>query len=740
MPPDGRLPLEILLALGHLALITALGSTARRDHFHWRFVPLALYLLFQIVWALVRYSMVLPQFNPDVLSTLAEYVVMIAPMALFAATLTFVRPRHGGGWWILPSGLLIGAALALDAHIFGPRSVEAVIQGRIVTQEDWRMLAGHAGWVCAYGLMLGFTWRARTNSLSPLHRNRLRYWTAAVLLSMASTVVILLTPNVPPFAGGVVALVGAFVAVITWRIYYLPDVKVLLKRTVAYTILTLITFAIYLLGIRVAQSAFGEQSALGPIFGAVLVAGTLAVGYSPLRDKVQGLTRRVFGGETIDYTASLQDYSQRITQVLDLEALTVIVVETVTSALGAARGALFLAQDDPESGLTLEAVGEAGNEALKLVCPSSSPITRWWRTGGGPLLQYDVDILPTFHAVSGAERAVLSRWKMEVYFPIRVVGQLIGALAVGSKRSGDPYFESDMSYLATLTDQTGVALQNAKLVSELRGANRQMADLNRDLERANEQLQELDKLKSAFIGVVTHELRSPFAALSFSMQLIQRYGLENLMPEQREQLKQVGEGLKRAETMINNLITFAAFLSKQGQLQMVPVNLRQLAQETVKTLEPMARSRDVKMTLQLSGPVPLVMGDRERLAEAVYHLAHNAIKFNLTGGKVTLICRAVPEWVILEVADTGIGIPVEKLPEMWQDFTQLADPLRRGVEGLGLGLPLVRYVVKAHNGDVWARSLPGQGSVFGFQIPVAKQSKQIVEADWKQDRQESIAS
>jgi signal transduction histidine kinase len=137
----------------------------------------------------------------------------------------------------------------------------------------------------------------------------------------------------------------------------------------------------------------------------------------------------------------------------------------------------------------------------------------------------------------------------------------------------------------------------------------------------------------------------------------------------------------------------------------------------------MARSRDVKVTLQLSGRVPLVMGDRERLAEAIYHLTHNAIKFNLTGGKVTLVCRAMPDGVILEVADTGVGIPAERLPEMWRDFTQLADPLRRGVEGLGLGLPLVRYVVKAHGGDVWARSLPGQGSVFGFQIPTAQKEE-----------------
>jgi signal transduction histidine kinase len=80
----------------------------------------------------------------------------------------------------------------------------------------------------------------------------------------------------------------------------------------------------------------------------------------------------------------------------------------------------------------------------------------------------------------------------------------------------------------------------------------------------------------------------------------------------------------------------------------------------------------------------------------------------------------MPDDVILEVADTGVGVLPDKLPDMWKDFTQLADPLRRGVEGLGLGLPLVKYVVKAHGGQVWARSQPGQGSVFGFSIPAAQ--------------------
>jgi two-component system, OmpR family, phosphate regulon sensor histidine kinase PhoR len=230
---------------------------------------------------------------------------------------------------------------------------------------------------------------------------------------------------------------------------------------------------------------------------------------------------------------------------------------------------------------------------------------------------------------------------------------------------------------------------------------------------------EVDRLKSDFVSVVSHELRSPFAELDSSMQLIRRHGLDQWSPEQREQLEHLTDGLKRTRTMINNLVTFASFVSKQGKLRMAPLDMGQLAFEIVQSLEPMARTRGLTVTSQIVDALPVVYGDRDRLTEAIYHLLHNAIKFNRPGGSVFLSCRAASDDVVVEVADTGVGISPEKLPEIWKDFTQLADPLRRGVEGLGLGLPLVRYVVRAHGGQVWARSQPGQGSTFGFYIPAA---------------------
>lgn len=231
---------------------------------------------------------------------------------------------------------------------------------------------------------------------------------------------------------------------------------------------------------------------------------------------------------------------------------------------------------------------------------------------------------------------------------------------------------------------------------------------------------EVDRLKSEFATVVSHELRTPFAELDSSMQILQRYGLEHLLPEQREQFQQLAAELKRARTMVNNLVTVAAFLSKQGRLRIAFLDLGLLARESVQVLEPMARTRGVTLMSQIADALPSVYGDSERLAEAIYHLVHNAIKFNRPGGSVTLSCRAAPEGVVLEVADTGVGVRPEKLPDLWKEFTQLADPLKRGVEGLGLGLPLVKYIVKAHGGQVWAHSQPGQGSVFGFSIPVVE--------------------
>jgi signal transduction histidine kinase len=238
------------------------------------------------------------------------------------------------------------------------------------------------------------------------------------------------------------------------------------------------------------------------------------------------------------------------------------------------------------------------------------------------------------------------------------------------------------------------------------------------LEESNQRLQELDKLKSDFINVITHELRSPFVNISFSLELLERYGREELPPDLLAQLAELRKGIQTARKMVDNLVNFAQFLSKQGEMQQTTLDFTQLVEDSVLPLRGLAQSNGVTLEIELGGERPLILADPAHIADAIYHLVHNAIRFSPEGGIVWVRVQQKGTAVSLTVQDTGAGIPSDKLSTLWDGFSQLADPLLRGVEGLDLGLSLVKYIVKAHNGELFAESQIGQGSTFGFAIPI----------------------
>lgn len=238
------------------------------------------------------------------------------------------------------------------------------------------------------------------------------------------------------------------------------------------------------------------------------------------------------------------------------------------------------------------------------------------------------------------------------------------------------------------------------------------------LEESNQRLQELDKLKSDFINVITHEFRSPFVNISFSLELLERYGQEEIPPDLLAQLAELRKSIQTARKMVDNLVNFAQFLSKQGEMQQTTLDFTQLVEDSVLPLRGLAQSNGVTLEMELGGKRPLVLADPAHIADAIYHLVHNAIRFSPEGGSVWVRVEQQETAVSLTVQDTGAGIPSDKLSTLWDSFSQLTDPFLRGVEGLDLGLSLVRYIVKAHNGELFAESQVGQGSTFGFAIPL----------------------
>jgi|GEM_PF-2036401 len=312
----------------------------------------------------------------------------------------------------------------------------------------------------------------------------------------------------------------------------------------------------------------------------------------------------------------------------------------------------------------------------------------------------------------------------------RAVTQLGGTISVDSTLNVGTTFtlelptqqhSSNAAQLSAIQAELDSSQQQALVYArDMQRLYRQLQETNRSLQTINTQLDEANKLKANFLSVISHELRSPFASIELALQTFNRYGVEELRPEQRDLLDQLAQNLKDGRRMIDSLVTYASLLSKQGRLNLQAVEIDQVIDETTAALRPLADRRRQSLVVQVSRGLTLPSGDRERIGEAVWHLLHNAIKFSKAEGQIVIRAHTEGEYLAIEVKDTGVGIPLDKQAQVWESFAQLSDSVKRGVEGLGLGLALVRYVALAHGGNVVLHSEPGVGSVIGFWLPISR--------------------
>jgi signal transduction histidine kinase len=264
-----------------------------------------------------------------------------------------------------------------------------------------------------------------------------------------------------------------------------------------------------------------------------------------------------------------------------------------------------------------------------------------------------------------------------------------------------------------------VAVRNDAL-GQLARVFQQMAE---EISAREQSLKSESRAKSAFIGMISHELRTPFASANLSLDLVKRYVERKMLAEADDQIRQLEHELKEGRRLIDNMISYATMMSKQTPLRLRRANVNVLILDVVTLLGNMAGTRNIDLRLDVDQTLPEMRLDKEKMSEAMYHLVHNAIKFNHDGGTVSVSCHVKDSQLVFIVDDTGQGIPANQIATVWEAFAQVADRVQRSVEGVGLGLPLVKYVIEAHDGEVFAQSKEGVGSTFGFKMPLEKYIK-----------------
>jgi len=228
---------------------------------------------------------------------------------------------------------------------------------------------------------------------------------------------------------------------------------------------------------------------------------------------------------------------------------------------------------------------------------------------------------------------------------------------------------------------------------------------------------EAEELKSTFISVISHELKTPVSIIKGYAGTLARDDVE-LDPEFIRECGQIiVEEADRLTELIDNLLDASRIQAGALSLRMAPVDLAAIARKSVERFQ--SQETGHHFVLEFPDDLPPVKADHRRLRQVFDNLIGNAVKYSPQGGEIVVGARQEGEHVLVYVRDEGVGIPEEELKAIFEPFYRVDSSLRRKAQGAGLGLFLVKAIVRAMGGDIWVESEVGKGSTFYFTLPVA---------------------
>ena len=274
-----------------------------------------------------------------------------------------------------------------------------------------------------------------------------------------------------------------------------------------------------------------------------------------------------------------------------------------------------------------------------------------------------------------------------------------------------PFNEEEL--LARIKNQLRIHRQSRELESRAI----QLQDLYAKLELANAELRAMSGRKSEFVSIVSHDLRTPLAAIGAFVDNLLEGMRGPLNEDQRQYLERIKANVARMVRMIADLLDLAKIEAGTIQFEPKAMSLVHFVDNLVENLHPVAKNKSITLRMMAEGMDFMVHGDSDKLSQILTNLVHNACKFTPAGGEVRIELKAAPEgFVQVCVADTGCGIPEAEIPHVFEKFYRGTSSSPEG-RGVGLGLAIATHFVTLHQGRIWVESKEHEGSRFYFTLP-----------------------
>lgn len=294
--------------------------------------------------------------------------------------------------------------------------------------------------------------------------------------------------------------------------------------------------------------------------------------------------------------------------------------------------------------------------------------------------------------------------KSELAIPILIDQEIVGVLNVEDTKL-HAFDETDTVVLEILCDQLSSAISNAKLYDQVKKANAKLTDL--------------DKMKSDFLGIVSHDFRTPLASIILAAKALLKRGDAVDQRRMNEYLTIIVDQANKLIHLAEDTLSITKMESGQLSYLFKVVNVERLIKDASALVN---FSRRHTVECQVEGSASYIKGDQTKLRQVVQNLLSNAVKYSPRGGVIKV--RAAEynsDEIMISVSDEGIGIPEEQSDKLFQKFSRVDTTEAREIKGSGLGLWICREIVKAHGGRIWAESEVGKGSTFSFTLKKAQQ-------------------
>ncbi|MFQ6061859.1 MAG: ATP-binding protein [Methanosarcinales archaeon] len=278
-------------------------------------------------------------------------------------------------------------------------------------------------------------------------------------------------------------------------------------------------------------------------------------------------------------------------------------------------------------------------------------------------------------------------------------------LSIGIISLSAIYLGKNIKYYAKKLEESNIQLEQ------------KVKERTKELEESNKKLKELDKLKSDFISMVSHDLKTPLTAIKTSAQVLETLPEKNIQ-QKKEILKIIIRNVDRQARLVDDLLDLSRIESGRMELKMEPIALSDIIKCSIENIQQLADEKNIEISIDLPEELPKIIGDKDKLIQVLVNLLSNAVKFTQNYGKILVKAIAKEKNVEVRVKDTGIGIAKENINKIFDKFYRANTTSKSdaSLSGTGLGLAICKGIIEAHGGKIWVESELGKGSNFIFTL------------------------